>query len=159
MHWETGTVWEPWSCSCSADARCPISYSQHSTKQNYSTATNTNAYTLTHTHAVVQLRKREEGNNNVPFTAWRSMINLGDIRRNKYLVFQLTLQVECPEKRGQISIHVPTWFFASLFWFQFLSSRTSRRPSILGKLSIIANRSRSLLLCRNELHSPHKSTR
>lgn len=46
------------------------------------------------------------------------MINLQDNKKKKkteqaeHLVLQLTLQVECLERCGQISIYIPTLFFA-----------------------------------------------
>lgn len=44
MHRDVGTVRGPGSCSCSADAHCPVSYSQHSTEQSQSTQAGTNTY-------------------------------------------------------------------------------------------------------------------
>lgn len=177
MHWEIGTVWEPWSCSCSADARCPISYSQCGTKQNYSTlaAANTQARTnvCTYTHSVVRLRQREEGNNNVPFNTRRSMINLRDnkkTQRAEHLVLQLTFQVECFERCGQISIYAPTLFFAIIMvLFLVLVQCDPRKASCTGQergslpsslaeadLSHEVTYITSVLLRRNKLRKTHK---
>lgn len=129
MHWEAGTVWQPWSCSCSADARCPISYSQHSTKQNYSTlaATNTQTCARTHTHTNVCIythtqwhnlgRERKEttmylSTPDVQWSIFKIIIKKKKTEQAEHLVLQLTLQVECLERCGQISIYIPTLFFA-----------------------------------------------
>lgn len=184
MHWEAGTVWQPWSCSCSADARCPISYSQHSTKQNYSTLAATNTQTCArththkcvhiHTHSVAQLRQREEGNNNVPFNAWRSMINLQDNNNKKK---DGTSGAPCS------STYFTSWMFGKMWTdfnlhshivlcnhhcFVFNSHPVRPQEGRLylageGKPSIITNRSRlvthitSVLLCRNKLRKTHKN--
>lgn len=49
--WAVGTVWGPGRDGCSADASCPISYSQHSTKQSYGTQASTHKHSYAQTHA------------------------------------------------------------------------------------------------------------
>lgn len=112
LYWAVGTVWGPGRDGCSADASCPISYSQHNTEHSYGTRPNKN----TCMYAIRHIQKSSCQSENQE-CGWLSKIILGRRRQKKVS--------KCWTENSIQQLVSPTWITSYVFGAQDSSNCVS----------------------------------